>query len=408
VLLIAVGCILALARWIVHSRKVDQRWLGGLLLIAWLGILTFSWLRFMRIAPAAQGRYFFPAAPALVMLIAIGLQAWRIWTLNWLAGGLMLALSVATPFWIISPAYQPGASAYASIRADEPELKSIVANLGDTFTILAVGAMPDHLQPEQDAAVIVEWRADRPSSTDYSVFVHLVDEDGLIVAQQDTMPGGGLYPTSEWQTGETRIETYTVKIPAGSYTPDRGHWVVGMYDPTTGERLPVHADNLPAQGTDVELLTDSVRFGEVVITTPPGLVPNPLGAVFQDNMTLDGYEVSSRRLVPGEEFEIVLYWRARGPVSQDYVSFVHLLDAEQSMFAGHDDLLDPVTSSWSSGETLVDRHSFIVPENADPGVYQLEVGLYTRPDFHRLQLADAAGAEGADRLLLGPLQVQLR
>ncbi|MFN2202203.1 MAG: hypothetical protein ACK2UO_13410 [Caldilineaceae bacterium] len=407
-LLIVVGCALALVRWFVHGRKVEQRWLGGLLLLAWLMILTISWLRFMRIAPAAQGRYFFPAAPTLVLLIAVGLQAWRVWTLNWLVGGLMLALSIATPFWIIVPAYQPAVSANVLGEDAAPSLTPISANLGDHFAILGVGAIPDHLQPGQEATVLVKWRARKPATTDYSVFVHLVDENGLIIAQQDTMPGSGLYPTSEWLTDETRIETYTVEIPTGAYTPNRGSWVVGMYDSATGERLPVLPGSTAVQPSDVELLADSVRFGEVVISTPPGSVPNPLDARFRDNMTLKGYELSSRQLIPGEELQILLYWTARGSVAQDYVSFVHLLDADQNMVAGHDDRLDPVTSTWSTGETLVDRHSLIVPESAVPGVYHLEVGLYTRPDFDRLQLETATGAEGADRLLLGPLQVSLR
>ncbi len=43
------------------GMSVQVRWAGGLLLLLWLAILAVSWLRFMHIAPAAQGRYFFPA-----------------------------------------------------------------------------------------------------------------------------------------------------------------------------------------------------------------------------------------------------------------------------------------------------------------------------------------------------------
>ncbi|MCB0229025.1 MAG: hypothetical protein KDH90_07830, partial [Anaerolineae bacterium] len=52
------------------------RWAGGGLLMLWLAALLVSWLRFMRIAPAAQGRYFFPAAPALALLAVIAFGAW--------------------------------------------------------------------------------------------------------------------------------------------------------------------------------------------------------------------------------------------------------------------------------------------------------------------------------------------
>ena len=43
----------------------------------WLALLAFSWVRFMRIAPTAQGRYFFPAAPFLALLMILGLQGYR-------------------------------------------------------------------------------------------------------------------------------------------------------------------------------------------------------------------------------------------------------------------------------------------------------------------------------------------
>ena len=46
-------------------------------LLLWLLVLTISWLRFMRVAPAAQGRYFFAALPALALLWALGWTAWE-------------------------------------------------------------------------------------------------------------------------------------------------------------------------------------------------------------------------------------------------------------------------------------------------------------------------------------------
>ncbi len=66
------------------------------------------------------------------------------------------------------------------------------------------------------------------------------------------------------------------------------------------------------------------------------------------------------------------------------------------------------STQWDAASVITDTHHFVVAESAAPGVYQLEIGLYTRPDFDRLQVVEADGAEGADRLLLGPLQVTAR
>ena len=42
------------------------------------------------------------------------------------------------------------------------------------------------------------WQAQAPPGADYNVFVHLMDENGWIVAQTDSAPAGGLRPTSGW------------------------------------------------------------------------------------------------------------------------------------------------------------------------------------------------------------------
>ena len=58
----------------------------------------------------------------------------------------------------------------------------------------------------------------------------------------------------------------------------------------------------------------------------------------------------------------------------------------------------PPSSTWQPGESITDVHTFTVAPDAPPGLYQVEVSLYTRPDLNRLSLVQSAGAEGADRL----------
>ena len=79
----ALGLLLHIARWLISLARrnrppFDWRWAGGWLLLLWLGLLAFSWVRFMRIAPAAQGRYFFPAVPSLALLLILALGGYRL------------------------------------------------------------------------------------------------------------------------------------------------------------------------------------------------------------------------------------------------------------------------------------------------------------------------------------------
>jgi hypothetical protein len=87
------------------------------------------------------------------------------------------------------------------------------------------------------------WWTDRFLATDYTVFVHLRNGQGQTVAQGDSAPGGGAWPTTLWPP-EVRIpDAHAVSLlagasgaglPAGEY-----ELVIGLYDPATGDRLPL-------------------------------------------------------------------------------------------------------------------------------------------------------------------------
>jgi hypothetical protein len=66
------------------------------------------------------------------------------------------------------------------------------------------------------------------------VFVHLLDQDGSLIAQLDRQPEG--YPTSDWQPGERVMDSYLVKLPAGL---DEGEYLLqtGFYYLPADERL---------------------------------------------------------------------------------------------------------------------------------------------------------------------------
>ncbi len=85
--------------------------------------------------------------------------------------------------------------------------------------------------------ITLYWQALTAPALDYTVFVHLRNEAGVIAAQQDGPPAGGAYPTGLWEAGEVIPDQRTVALPALS--PGRYEVVVGMYDLASGARLPV-------------------------------------------------------------------------------------------------------------------------------------------------------------------------
>jgi 4-amino-4-deoxy-L-arabinose transferase-like glycosyltransferase len=81
------------------------------------------------------------------------------------------------------------------------------------------------------------WQALVPPPKDYTVFVHVRNAAGDVVAQQDGPPVEGVYPTSLWDAGE--IIQDGISVPLNELAPGQYEVIVGLYDFVTGERLPV-------------------------------------------------------------------------------------------------------------------------------------------------------------------------
>ncbi len=92
--------------------------------------------------------------------------------------------------------------------------------------------------------LIFYWDTLDLMDVDYTVFTHIRNAAGETVTQKDAPPANGAYPTSLWDTGE--IIRDDLSIPLEQLEPGRYELIVGMYDFTTGIRLPVEGS---AEGT---------------------------------------------------------------------------------------------------------------------------------------------------------------
>ena len=129
----------------------------------------------------------------------------------------------------------------------------LAIRLGEPTSITLLGY--DLVPARQGAPLLVTlyWRAERAMSADYSVFVHLLDANGNLVAQHDGAPQNGDAPTSWWQPGDLIADPHQVIVPAdlapGQYTLE-----IGVYDSVNGVRLAVFDVNGKRQMNDAWLL----------------------------------------------------------------------------------------------------------------------------------------------------------
>lgn len=114
------------------------------------------------------------------------------------------------------------------------------ANLNDAITLTGFALTP-HDAPEDRLDLTLFWQPLTAIAADYTTFLHLRTADGVTLAQRDSRPLDGAYPTSQWQPGETVIDPLTMALPAdlpaGSY-----RLYVGLYRLDTLARLPVIDD----------------------------------------------------------------------------------------------------------------------------------------------------------------------
>jgi 4-amino-4-deoxy-L-arabinose transferase-like glycosyltransferase len=81
------------------------------------------------------------------------------------------------------------------------------------------------------------WNSLSPAALDYTVFVHLYDENGALIATADGPPLSGAFPTRLWQPGDKIVDTHVFADDVSPQTIGGYHIGVGLYDPASGERL---------------------------------------------------------------------------------------------------------------------------------------------------------------------------
>ncbi len=93
------------------------------------------------------------------------------------------------------------------------------------------------------------WQAQTHPAADYTVFVHLLGQDGACCLwQADMMPRQNQYPTSRWLPDEVVAESYQITLPPDA-PPGDYLLEVGLYIAENGRRLQVSVPSLPDSDT---------------------------------------------------------------------------------------------------------------------------------------------------------------
>jgi hypothetical protein len=151
---------------------------------------------------------------------------------------------------------------YGTGAETPPSTPTVVAHakLGDQVELTGYHLPSATWQQGDVVPITLSWQAYGPIEEDYHIFVHLIGSDGQVVAQTDSPPVAGARPTSSWSPATKILDRHGLALP-DDLPPGRYELRVGLYRPSTGERLPVYdSENLP--------MGDYFPLGRLLVGSP--------------------------------------------------------------------------------------------------------------------------------------------
>jgi hypothetical protein len=135
----------------------------------------------------------------------------------------------------------PGQFFDSELLPDQPWIDEPYLEAG--LKLVAAQPLPKAVRRGETLPLRLHWRAlccsasgRAPVLASYTVFVQVIDEQGVKAGQIDRLPCNGACPTSSWRPGDLVGEWYQVPVRSDA-PPGRYRVIAGMYDLATGENL---------------------------------------------------------------------------------------------------------------------------------------------------------------------------
>lgn len=133
-------------------------------------------------------------------------------------------------------AFRPPDRALARMRRTE-------ARWADGVELFAFRIEPGGtVSPGATVRISTAWRRWKEVLEEHSVFAHLLDGEGRLVAQDDHPVGRGLYPSMAWSDRELIFERFEIRLPR-EIPPGHYRLVMGRYNWETLVRVPIDSSD---------------------------------------------------------------------------------------------------------------------------------------------------------------------
>ncbi|MEW6233734.1 MAG: hypothetical protein AB1566_15680, partial [Chloroflexota bacterium] len=180
--------------------------------------------------------------------------------------------------------------------------------LGEHIEFLGYSLEKDEVASGDILQVILFWRASERIDREYVTFLHVLDDQGHTVGQQDAPPDGGARPTTSWVAGEIVADRKATLIQPGTL-PGRYNLEVGMYEAASLTRLPVNEAG-KAQATSLWLEPIQVMAPRYLVSADTMWIQHQLEKALAPGVELLGYDVVPEVYGPKEQVNLSVYVRS--------------------------------------------------------------------------------------------------
>lgn len=147
--------------------------------------------------------------------------------------------------------YDPAGEIYAQVYtrpAGTPSMRApkipLEVEVGDGIQLTGYDILPEPVRVGGSLYIQYHWQVNAQPAADWTVYNHLVDDSGEVVAGFDSPPGRGSLVTTRWHAGWRVLDEYEMMLPA-DLPPGDYRLRMGLYDAA--------GNHLPADGAGIEL-----------------------------------------------------------------------------------------------------------------------------------------------------------
>jgi 4-amino-4-deoxy-L-arabinose transferase-like glycosyltransferase len=259
--LLEVAALVGVARRLA-SRASLRRVLAAYWPLALLPVLALAWVVSFALSTglvAWQGRLLFPALPAIAIVLAGGLASFggrvKLRAAGWLLPLAMVAGALWLALGVIRPAYpfQTVPEQLALERIGTPVYGRFAARPDEQGAELRGVELRGRPQSGQTIAITLWWHALGRQNRAWWVFIHLVDAQGMIVAEDNREPRDGAFRMSLWSKGDWVEDDHQLRLP--DLAPGTYRLRVGLWYPVTDGRAAMFDKRGKLRGDALDVAT---------------------------------------------------------------------------------------------------------------------------------------------------------